>query len=110
VFLGRAVAQEPRAFLLDEPNTFLDLRHQARLWELLRRIARERNLAVLAASHDLNLSAAFADELLLLHEGSVAAAGRPDDVLRPGVLSRVYGIGIERFDRPGKTPVVFPDL
>ena len=110
VFLGRALAQEPRAFLLDEPNTFLDLRHQARLWELLRRLARERDLAILAASHDLNLSAAFADELVLLHEGRLVAAGEPSDVLRPDVLSSVYGIGIERFDRAGRTPVVFPDV
>jgi iron complex transport system ATP-binding protein len=110
VFLGRALAQEPRAFLLDEPSTFLDLRHQANLWQLLRRLARERNLAILAASHDLNLSAAFADELQLLHEGRVVASGSPDQVLRTEVLSRVYGVGIERFDRAGKTPVVFPDL
>jgi iron complex transport system ATP-binding protein len=110
VFLGRALAQEPRAFLLDEPSTFLDLRHQARLWELLRRLARERDLALLATSHDLNLSAAFADELLLLHEGRVVASGPPGDVLQPEVLSRVYGVVIERHDRPGKTPVVFPDL
>jgi iron complex transport system ATP-binding protein len=110
VFLGRALAQEPRAFLLDEPNTFLDLRHQANLWQLLRRLARERNLAILAASHDLNLSAAFADELLLLHDGRLTAAGPPADVLRPDLLSRAYGLDISRLDRPGKTPVVFPDL
>jgi iron complex transport system ATP-binding protein len=110
VFLGRALAQEPRAFLLDEPNTFLDLRHQARLWELLRRLARERNLAILAATHDLNLSAAFADELLLLHDGRLIAAGPPAQVLQPDVLSRAYGIPIQRLERPDKTPVVFPDL
>jgi len=110
VFLGRALVQEPQAFLLDEPSTFLDLRHQARMWELLRRLAGERNLAICAASHDLNLSAAFADELLVLHDGAIVAAGPPHDVLRPDTLSRVYGIPIERHDRPGKTPVVFPDL
>jgi iron complex transport system ATP-binding protein len=110
VFLGRALAQEPRAFLLDEPSTFLDLQHQAQLWQLLRTLARERNLAVLAASHDLNLSAAFADELLLLHEGGIAAAGTPDAVLSPPLLSRVYGVEMERLDRPGKTPVVFPGV
>jgi ABC-type cobalamin/Fe3+-siderophores transport system ATPase subunit len=110
VFLGRALAQEPRAFLLDEPNTFLDLRHQANLWQLLRRLARERNLAILAASHDLNLSAAFADELLLLHGGRLIAAGPPADVLRPELLSRAYGLDFDRLDRPGKTPVVFPTL
>jgi ABC-type cobalamin/Fe3+-siderophores transport system ATPase subunit len=110
VFLGRALAQEPRAFLLDEPNTFLDLRHQADLWRLLQRIAREKKLAILAASHDLNLSAAFADELLLLHEGRLAARGTPEQVLDPSQLSHVYGLPIERLDRPGRAPVVFPSL
>jgi iron complex transport system ATP-binding protein len=109
-FLGRALAQEPRVFLLDEPNTFLDLQHQAQLWQLLRTQAREKNLAVLAASHDLNLSAAFADELLLLDQGKIAARGTPDVVLDAALLSRVYGIGMERIERGGKTPVVFPGL
>jgi len=110
VFLGRCLAQQPRAMLLDEPNTFLDLRHQANLWQLLRRLARDRNLAILAASHDLNLAAAFADELLLLHDGRLLAAGPPADVLRPDLLSRAYDLDIDRLDRPGKTPIVFPNL
>lgn len=110
VFLGRALAQEPQAFLLDEPNTFLDLRHQAELWQLLRSLAREKNLAILAASHDLNLSATFADELLLLHRGRLAAGGSPDQVLNPELLSTVYELPIERLNRPGRSPIVFPDV
>jgi iron complex transport system ATP-binding protein len=109
-FLGRALAQEPRVFLLDEPNTFLDLQHQAQLWQLLRTLARDRNLAILAASHDLNLSAAFADELVLLDQGRVVASGTVDAVLDAALLSRVYRIGMERIERAGKTPVVFPEV
>ena len=109
-FLGRALAQEPRVFLLDEPNTFLDLQHQAQLWQLLRTLARGRNLAILAASHDLNLSAAFADELVLLDQGQVVASGTVDAVLDAELLSRVYRIGMERIERAGKTPVVFPEV
>ena len=61
--------------LLDEPNTFLDLKHQVELAELLRRLAQERGIGVLLASHDLNLAASFADRLILLNEGAVAAEG-----------------------------------
>lgn len=108
VFLGRALVQEPSVFLLDEPNTFLDLRHQAELWRVLREVARERNLAILAASHDLNLSAAFADELVLLEAGRIAARGTADEVLRTELLSRVYGVEMERVDRAGRSPIVIP--
>ena len=108
IFLGRALVQQPRAMLLDEPNTFLDLRHQAEMLQLLRRLAKESGIGILMASHDLNLAGAFADRMILLHDGRIAVEGAPGDVLEPGLLSRVYGVTMERIDRPGKTPVVIP--
>ncbi|HSI36546.1 MAG: ABC transporter ATP-binding protein [Phycisphaerae bacterium] len=107
-FLGRALAQEPRALLLDEPGTFLDLRHQADLWRRLRALATDRHLAVLAASHDLQISASAADQIVLLNNGQVAAAGAPDDVLRPEILSPVYGVEMVRADVGGGRYVVVP--
>ncbi|HEV2295103.1 MAG TPA: ABC transporter ATP-binding protein [Tepidisphaeraceae bacterium] len=109
VYVARALIQEPRALLLDEPNTYLDLRHQVELGQLMRRLARERSLGLLVASHDLNLAAAFADRLMLLHEGTVAADGSPEVVLDPELLTRVYGVRMERVDRPSKPPVLVPD-
>jgi len=108
VLVGRALVQEPRAILLDEPNTFLDLKHQVELMALLRRLAREQNVAVLMASHDLNLAAAGADELILLDRGVVVADGKPQQVLDPQILSRVYGVAMERIDRPQQPPLVIP--
>ena len=109
VYVARALIQEPRALLLDEPNTYLDLRHQVELGQLMRRLARERSLGLLVASHDLNLAAAFADRLVLLHEGFVAAEGSAEVVLEPEMLTRVYGVRMERVERPGKPPVLVPD-
>jgi iron complex transport system ATP-binding protein len=109
-FVGRCLAQEPAALLLDEPATFLDLRHQVDLMRLLRRLAVERSVAVLMASHDLNTAAAFADRVVLLDAGAVAAEGTADEVLRPDVLSRVYGVPMQRLsppDEPGRV-LVFP--
>ena len=95
--------------LLDEPNTFLDLRHQMQLCDLLRRLAREQDIAVLMASHDLNLAGAFADPLVLLHDGRVAAHGAPGAVLQPSILSSVYGVEMRRLDPGGDAaPVVLP--
>jgi iron complex transport system ATP-binding protein len=88
VFLGRCLVQEPGAMLLDEPNTFLDLRHQVEMSQLLRRLAKERAIGVLMASHDLNLAAGFADRLVLLQEGRVVANGTPGEGLRADLLGR----------------------
>jgi iron complex transport system ATP-binding protein len=110
VLVGRCLAQQPRAMLLDEPNTFLDLRHQVELCGLLRKLARERGIGVLMASHDLNLAATFSDRLLLMQEGRVAAEGRPGEVLEPALLERVYGVPMRRYDPPGGGPVVYPDV
>jgi ABC-type cobalamin/Fe3+-siderophores transport system ATPase subunit len=99
VFVGRCLVQEPRALLLDEPSTFLDLRHQVELLQLLRRLAREQGVGVLLASHDLNVAASLSDRLVLLCAGAVAAAGPPGDVLVPALLERVYGVPMDRIDR-----------
>ena len=108
VFLGRCLVQEPAAVLLDEPDTYLDLRHQADLAAMLRRLADEEGLGVLMASHDLNLAAGVADRLVLLHGGGVAASGPPDAVLTPAVLEPAYGVRVGLAQTPAGRPVVFP--
>jgi iron complex transport system ATP-binding protein len=89
VRLARALAQEGEALVLDEPTTFLDIAHEMSVFELLHQLAVE-GLAVLLVSHQLNLVARFADEIILLHAGRVAAAGSPDEVMQASVLERVY--------------------
>lgn len=109
VFIGRCLAQQPLALLLDEPNSFLDFKHQIELGQLLRDLARKKNLAVLLASHELNVAGSFADRLILLNAGVVAASGPPDSVLRPEVLAPVYGVEIQRYG-DAAAPVVVPRL
>jgi iron complex transport system ATP-binding protein len=75
--------------VLDEPTTFLDIAHEMSMFELFARLARE-GMAVLLVSHQLNLVARFADTIVLLHRGRVAAAGTPADVMRASVLEEVY--------------------
>jgi len=101
VFVARCLVQEPKALLLDEPNTHLDLRHQLELGALLRTLAHEQGLGVLMASHDLNLAGAFADRLILLGQGKLVADGPPARVLDPKVLEPVYGVKLLQIDAPG---------
>jgi iron complex transport system ATP-binding protein len=108
VFVGRCLMQQPAVLLLDEPDTYLDLRHQIELGRLIRTLAIEKQMGVLWASHDLNHAATFADRLILLHEGSVAATGSPREVLRAEVLTRTYGVNLEIISRDNRPPVVIP--
>jgi iron complex transport system ATP-binding protein len=87
--LARALAQGGEAIVLDEPTTFLDVGHEMGIFELLSRLANEGQ-AVLLVSHQLNLVARFADHMVLLHRGRVAAAGDVPSVMRGPILERVY--------------------
>ena len=89
VRIARALAQDARALVLDEPTTYLDIAHEMAAFELLDALAR-RDQAVLVVSHQLNLIARFAHRVVLLHRGTVAAAGPPGDVMRGDVLEQVY--------------------
>lgn len=89
VRLTRALAQETPAIALDEPTTFLDVGHEMAAFELLAQLARAGR-AVFVVSHQLNLVARFAQHVVLLHRGAVAASGSPDDVMRASILESVY--------------------
>ncbi|MFL5562571.1 MAG: ABC transporter ATP-binding protein [Gemmatimonadaceae bacterium] len=89
VRIARALAQRAPALVLDEPTTFLDIAHEMSVFELLAKLAGD-GIAVLLVSHQLNLVARFASQMVLLHRGTVAAAGPPDDVMRGDVLEQVY--------------------
>jgi iron complex transport system ATP-binding protein len=89
VRIARALAQQARALVLDEPTTYLDIAHEMAAFELLDVLAR-RDQAILVVSHQLNLVARFAHRVVLMHRGIVAAAGSPADVMRGDILERVY--------------------
>ncbi|MDF2771845.1 MAG: transporter related protein [Geminicoccaceae bacterium] len=89
VRIARALAQDARALVLDEPTTYLDIAHEMAAFELLDALAR-RGQTILVVSHQLNLIARFAHHVVLLHRGRIAAAGSPADVMRGEVLERVY--------------------
>ncbi len=99
VILASAMAQGPDALLLDEPTTFLDLKHQVAIYGLLRDFSRSGLLAV-AVTHDLNLAASFADRIIVLHAGRVAADATPSEVLVPELIRDVFGVESQLLRRP----------
>ncbi|MFF5637877.1 ABC transporter ATP-binding protein [Streptomyces sp. NPDC012825] len=95
VWLASCLAQETGVLLLDEPTTYLDLRYQVELLDLVRDLADDHGIAVGAVLHDLDQAAAVADRIVLLHTGRVVADGSPQDVLTAERLTGTYGIRIE---------------
>ncbi|MFH8576018.1 ABC transporter ATP-binding protein [Streptomyces zaomyceticus] len=95
VWLAGCLAQETGVLLLDEPTTYLDLRYQVELLDLMRDLADAHGIAVGAVLHDLDQAAAVADRIVLLDTGRVVADGSPSDVLTPERLTDTYGIRIE---------------
>ncbi len=91
VLIARALAQEPRLLLLDEATAQLDLKHQTATLDMARRLARS-GLTVIAALHDLNLAALYADRLALLHEGRLLLCDTPACVLTPDWLRQAYDV------------------
>jgi iron complex transport system ATP-binding protein len=94
VRIARALAQDPRALVLDEPTASLDIRHEMEILRLLRQSA-DDGITVLLITHHLDLAARFADRLLLLGCGRLAAEGPPSEVFRAEILEAVYGWPVE---------------
>jgi iron complex transport system ATP-binding protein len=90
VLIARALAQEPRVMLLDEPTSHLDINHQVEINELIRSLNVEKNLTVMNISHDLNLAAEYSHRIVLLSRGSIYAMGTPSMVITEENIRRVY--------------------
>ena len=109
VLLARALAQSTPILLLDEPTSNLDLHYQIGFMETVSSLARQDNLAVLVALHDLNLAARYGDRVALLVDGGVKAAGTPRQVLTPDLISAVYHLPVQVIPHPfADVPLVLP--
>ena len=91
VLIARAVCQQPRIIVLDEPTASLDPAHQVHIMDLMEQLRSGEGITVLMVSHDLNLAAMYADRLLLMKQGSVVSLGEPADVLTYQTLEQTYG-------------------
>lgn len=107
VRVARALAQAPRALLLDEPTAALDVRHTMELLELVRELV-SGGLGALVVTHELNLAARFADRVILLAGGTVQAVGTPREVLTERTISRVFDWPVAVTTWNGGTPQVVP--
>lgn len=97
VFLAKAFAQDPDIILLDEPTNHLDLKHQIELMEHLNKWSANGNKIVIAVLHDINLALSFADKILLLSHGEMAAFDTMEAVLSGDSFNEVYGLDVRQY-------------
>jgi iron complex transport system ATP-binding protein len=109
VILARALAQQPRVLLLDEPAAALDLKHRAELMRTLARLRDTRGLSVAMVTHDLQLSGSLFDRIVALRCGELAAEGRPEEILQSELLAEIYDDPKVRTQRIGDQTMVWID-
>jgi iron complex transport system ATP-binding protein len=106
--LARALAQEPRLVVLDEPTSSLDVGAQQQVLDLVSMLRQEDGLTVLTAMHDLTLTAQYADELVLVDDGREVARGSAEDVLTEELIGRHYGASVRVIADPDAGVVIVP--
>lgn len=108
VLIARALAQEPRLLLLDEPTANLDIQHQLQVMELVRKLV-DGGLAAVTAMHDLNMASNYCDRIYVMKAGEIVASGAPGEVLRSELIHDVFGVGatVDQHPLTGKPRINF---
>lgn len=100
VIIARAICQQPKLILLDEPTASLDPAHQLRIMDLMERLRRDQEITVIMASHDLNLAALYGSRILLIREGGTILSGTPAEIMTPDNLQQAYGCSMHVDSHP----------
>ena len=106
VMIARGLAQEPDVLILDEPTSNLDVRHQIEVMELLHKLVREKGLMVLMVCHDLNITARYADRIIMMSDGGVFSDGTAKEVITEENIMRVYGVRSKVIEVEGRPHVI----
>lgn len=94
IIIARALTQEPKLMLLDEPTVHLDISHQLEIMELIKRLNKDNGLTVISVFHDLNLAARYCERLMLLDCGKVSSIGTPHHVLTSENIQKTYHVNV----------------
>lgn len=110
VRIARALAQEPRTLLLDEPSVFLDMKHQMEIFNLLKSL-NKRGITIVVVNHDLNFASEYCEKLILLRDGKVFAQGEPEEVITERSLWETFGLQVRVMRNPltGKPHVLLKE-
>ncbi len=100
IIIARMIAQEAGILLLDEPTANLDINYQTEILNFLRKLCKEKDLAIFAALHDLNLASQYCERLIMLKDKSIWKQGKPADIIDAPTIKDVFGVNIHVFKHP----------
>ena len=107
VFIAMAIAQNTKILFLDEPTTYLDIRYQLEILNLIRDLNRKHGITILMVLHDNNQACSFSDQIIALNQqGQVAAQGAPEEILNSALFKKIYGISLDVTEYQGKKIVI----
>ena len=106
--IARGLVQEPKIMILDEPATYLDVKHRGEIMTILKRLKEKNGISIIAATHDIFSSLSFFDEIIILKEGNILAQGTTDSVINSELLSSAYGTKVSVKKESGRM-FVFAD-
>lgn len=106
-WIAMAIAQEAKILLLDEPTTYLDIRHQVEVLQQVRELSHQYGITIICVLHDINQASAFSDEILFLKNGRIAYSGTPEEVMQEHILLDVFGVSMPRL-RNTIPPICLP--
>jgi len=95
VFIARALAQDTPLLFLDEPSSHLDISYQVEIYEILRRLGREKGKTILAAEHNINLAALYSQRLIFLKDGRISGQGRPSELITKDNIKRIFDADVD---------------
>jgi iron complex transport system ATP-binding protein len=98
VLVARALVQEPEVMILDEPTTHLDIRHRIELIEILKNLAREKNITVILALHEIDLAIKSCEKVILVKNNQIIGYGTPEDVINEDIIKELFGIHDANFN------------
>jgi iron complex transport system ATP-binding protein len=111
IMISASLVQKAEIFLLDEPTTFLDPRHEEEINRILKKLNRERNITIVSVTHNINLAAILSDKILALKDGRVAYFGDSERFMEKGVLSSIYDKKFELMTHPEKDiKIILPEV
>lgn len=106
VMLARAICQEPEILILDEPTSFLDIKFKLEILTTIRRLSREKGIAVIMSLHELELARAISDVVACVEDDHIGRLGSPEDIFKDGYIQKLYGIDEQYFDEKTGTLIL----